>query len=100
MAGVDSAGLGEVLQNVLASFSLADRERLVQVRSLSLFLPPLVFPDTLCLDAERVSYRYASTNARSLGALKRDAAANSPARDAAPHCVCHGSFTGRVARHG
>jgi actin-related protein 5 len=31
MAGVDSAGLGEVLQNVLASFSLADRERLVQV---------------------------------------------------------------------
>jgi hypothetical protein len=41
MAGVDSAGLGEVLQNVLASFSLADRERLVQVRAfLSLSLPP------------------------------------------------------------
>jgi actin-related protein 5 len=35
MAGVDSAGLGEVLQNVLASFSLADRERLVQVRFFS-----------------------------------------------------------------
>jgi hypothetical protein len=35
MAGVDSAGLGEVLQNVLASFSLADREHLVQVRSSS-----------------------------------------------------------------
>ncbi|KAI9436991.1 chromatin remodeling complex subunit [Lactarius indigo] len=30
MAGVDSAGLGEVLQTVLASFSLADRGRLVQ----------------------------------------------------------------------
>ena len=32
MAGVDSAGLGEVLQTVLASFSQADRGRLVQVR--------------------------------------------------------------------
>lgn len=31
MAGVDSAGLGEVLQNVLASFSVADRTLLVQV---------------------------------------------------------------------
>lgn len=31
MAGVDSAGLGEVLQNVLASFSLSDRGLLVQV---------------------------------------------------------------------
>lgn len=30
MAGVDSAGLGEVLQTVLASFSQADRGRLVQ----------------------------------------------------------------------
>ncbi|KAH9172826.1 chromatin remodeling complex subunit [Lactarius sanguifluus] len=30
MAGVDSAGLGEVLQTVLASFPLADRGRLVQ----------------------------------------------------------------------
>ena len=35
MAGVDSAGLGEVLQTVLASFSLADRGRLVQVRAAS-----------------------------------------------------------------
>jgi hypothetical protein len=33
MAGVDSAGLGEVLQTVLASFSQADRGRLVQVRA-------------------------------------------------------------------
>jgi hypothetical protein len=32
MAGVDSAGLGEVLQNVLASFSVDDRGLLVQVR--------------------------------------------------------------------
>jgi hypothetical protein len=32
MAGVDSAGLGEVLQNVLASFSTDDRGLLVQVR--------------------------------------------------------------------
>ncbi|KAH9977560.1 actin-like ATPase domain-containing protein [Russula compacta] len=30
MAGVDSAGLGEVLQNVLASFSITDRALLVQ----------------------------------------------------------------------
>ena len=34
MAGVDSAGLGEVLQNVLASFSTEERGLLVQVRSL------------------------------------------------------------------
>jgi hypothetical protein len=32
MAGVDSAGLGEVLQNVLARFSDGDKGRLVQVR--------------------------------------------------------------------
>jgi actin-related protein 5 len=35
MAGVDSAGLGEVLQNVLASFSLSDRGLLVQVLTVS-----------------------------------------------------------------
>jgi actin-related protein 5 len=35
MAGVDSAGLGEVLQNVLASFSTDDRGLLVQVRCLT-----------------------------------------------------------------
>ncbi len=47
MAGVDSAGLGEVLQNVLASFPIDDRGLLVQVRyptpPLSL-LSDLVFP--------------------------------------------------------
>ena len=32
MAGVDSAGLGEVLQNVLARFSDQDKGRLVKVR--------------------------------------------------------------------
>jgi len=31
MAGVDSAGLGEVLQNVLAGFSDAEKGRLVKV---------------------------------------------------------------------
>lgn len=31
MAGVDSAGLGEVLQNVLARFSDSDKGRLVKV---------------------------------------------------------------------
>ena len=42
MAGVDSAGLGEVLQNVLASFSIDDRGLLVQVRYAS--PPPLPLP--------------------------------------------------------
>ena len=42
MAGVDSAGLGEVLQNVLASFSTEERGLLVQVRSF--FLRPCL-PD-------------------------------------------------------
>jgi actin-related protein 5 len=52
MAGVDSAGLGEVLQNVLASFSTDDRGLLVQVcrasyPPLPLPLHPLLaFPDT------------------------------------------------------
>ena len=31
MAGVDSAGIGEVVQNILAAFSTAERARLAQV---------------------------------------------------------------------
>lgn len=31
MAGVDSAGLGEVLQNILSRFSEAEKGRLVKV---------------------------------------------------------------------
>jgi actin-related protein 5 len=31
MAGVDSAGIGEVVQNILAAFSAAERARLAQV---------------------------------------------------------------------
>jgi hypothetical protein len=107
MAGVDSAGLGEVLQNVLASFSLFDRERLVQVRAfLSLSLPPclMVFLPILTLTAlihaERVSHGYASANARSLGPLTRDAPPDSPTRDAAPYRARRRHLTGRVARHG
>lgn len=33
MAGVDSAGLGEVLQNILSRFSEAEKGRLVKVRT-------------------------------------------------------------------
>lgn len=33
MAGVDSAGLGEVLQNILSRFSDAEKGKLVKVRS-------------------------------------------------------------------
>ncbi|KAG6816261.1 hypothetical protein H0H87_007342 [Tephrocybe sp. NHM501043] len=36
MAGVDSAGLGEVIQNILSRFPYEDKKRLVSVRSLSL----------------------------------------------------------------
>ncbi|KAF8640654.1 hypothetical protein AX17_000311 [Amanita inopinata Kibby_2008] len=35
MAGIDSAGLGEVIQNILARFSETDKEKLVKVRSLT-----------------------------------------------------------------
>ena len=35
MAGVDSAGLGEVLQNILSRFTDAEKGRLVKVRSFS-----------------------------------------------------------------
>ena len=38
MAGVDAAGLGEVIQNILAGFSEAEKARLVNVRTLILFL--------------------------------------------------------------
>jgi len=31
MAGIDSAGIGEVVQNILAAFSAAERARLAQV---------------------------------------------------------------------
>jgi hypothetical protein len=34
MAGVDSAGIGEVVQNILAAFSAAERARLTQVISI------------------------------------------------------------------
>lgn len=44
MAGVDSAGLGEVLQNVLASFSTDDRGLLVQVRYSTLSSSPPSLP--------------------------------------------------------
>jgi len=47
MAGVDSAGLGEVLQNVLASFSPADRGLLVQVQY---SLPPILNSPTPPID--------------------------------------------------
>jgi actin-related protein 5 len=56
MAGVDSAGLGEVLQNVLASFSTDDRGLLVQVRypTLPSSLSVLVFRTlTLTLTTQR-----------------------------------------------
>ncbi|KAJ7232861.1 actin-like protein Arp5p [Mycena haematopus] len=40
MAGVDSAGLGEVIQNVLAPFPNAEKERLVKNATLRPILPP------------------------------------------------------------
>jgi actin-related protein 5 len=49
MAGVDSAGLGEVLQNVLASFSTDDRGLLVQVRYPTLSSPSPSLPSRCSL---------------------------------------------------
>ena len=106
MAGVDSAGLGEVLQNVLASFSTDDRGLLVQVRyptlsSSSLSLPSRC-PLTLTINAmpECVLNGYTSTDARSLGPPTRDVAADPPARNAAPNSERRGPIVGRVAGHG
>jgi actin-related protein 5 len=52
MAGVDSAGLGEVIQNVLAGFTDAEKGRLVQVLILLSYLSPLLTHSR----AERVPY--------------------------------------------
>jgi hypothetical protein len=101
MAGVDSAGLGEVLQNVLASFSVADRGLLVQV--LVALFSLSYFPDAHhppIDDAERVPIGYARADAGSLGSPPRDAAADPPAGDAAPDRARRGSIAGRVARNG
>ena len=109
MAGVDSAGLGEVLQNVLASFSLSDRGLLVQV--LTSVLPP--FPlrpvshsflsrylPCSSLNAERVPNGYAGAGARALGTPSCDAAADPPARDATPDRVCGGPVPRCMAGNG
>lgn len=52
MAGVDSAGLGEVLQNVLAGFPDSDKGRLVKV---SIILIQIVSRTNCCL--ERLRHR-------------------------------------------
>ena len=106
MAGVDSAGLGEVLQNVLASFSTDDRGLLVQVRYAALSSSSPSLPSrcshTLTIDTvpERVLNRYTSKDARSLGPPTCDVAADPPARNAAPDSARRGPIVGRVARHG
>lgn len=91
MAGVDSAGLGEVLQNVLASFSTDDRGLLVQVRYPALCSPSLSSRCSLTptIDAipERVLNGYPSTDARSLGTPTSDVTADPPARNAAADCA-------------
>ncbi len=100
MAGVDSAGLGEVLQNVLASFSVTDRGLLVQV--LVALFSLSYFPDAHhpLDDAERVPIGYARADAGSLGSPAGDGAADPPAGDAAPDRARRGSIAGRVARNG
>jgi hypothetical protein len=114
MAGVDSAGLGEVLQNVLASFSISDRGLLVQVLTSTLLpiplrplLPPVAFSIlTVPLsrlsthDAERVPNGYAGPDSRALGPPPCDAATDPPARDAAPDRVCGGPVPGCMAGNG
>lgn len=106
MAGVDSAGLGEVLQNVLASFSTDDRGLLVQVRcpSLSSPSPPLPSRCSLSITAdimpECVLNGYTSTDAWSPGPPTSDVATDSPARNAAADSARRGPIVGRVARHG
>ena len=102
MAGVDSAGLGEVLQNVLASFSTDDRGLLVQVRCPT-FSSPLrpCLPDACSLmPPERVFNGYTSTDARSLGPSTRGVAADPPARNATADSARGGPIVRRLARHG
>ena len=109
MAGVDSAGLGEVLQNVLASFSLSDRGLLVQVlTSIPPFSSPPLFPTRSCYlptyhtrrDTERVPNGYAGADARALGPPPCDAATDPPARDATPDRVRGGPVPGCMAWNG
>jgi hypothetical protein len=97
MAGVDSAGLGEVLQTVLASFSQADRGRLVQARAtLSLFFQRRGADYV----AERLPHRLARANARPRRPSTRDATTDPPARDAAQHRARGGPVNRRMARYG
>lgn len=56
MAGVDSAGLGEVVQNVLAPFSEAQKARLVNVRRTYVCETPHPLPNACPRFLERIHY--------------------------------------------
>lgn len=50
MAGVDSAGIGEVLQNILSRFSDAEKGRLVNVRPFYRTLPNITLTHLCALE--------------------------------------------------
>ncbi len=106
MAGVDNAGLGEVLgevpQNVLVSILSQIAWHLVQVcNALSSFLLSSHDADH-AVSSRRTSssqtHRSTDTNARPRRPPARDAATDPPAHDAAPHLARGGPVNGRVAR--
>ncbi|SRR6266702_1652434 len=104
MAGVDSVGLGEVPQNVLVSFSLADRvaSRPGARCALSSLLLSSHDADHAVSSRRTLPHKLidAETNARPRRPPARDAATNHPAQDAAPHLARGGSVNGHVARDG
>jgi hypothetical protein len=83
MAGVDSAGLGEVLQTVLARFSDADKGRLVKVRPPR--LPAHASAFALTHPSERVRDRRALAHSGRRATASSRAPADPSARNAARH---------------
>jgi hypothetical protein len=77
MAGVDSAGLGEVLQNVLAGFPDSDKSRFAQVSIYTIYYSSLVFTDTCYLECLRHRFTVPFTQPYS-------ATAKHPSADPAP----------------
>jgi hypothetical protein len=85
MAGVDSAGLGEVLQNVLAGFPDHEKARLVQVG-----VPPhwLSVVSTNAYCSERLRHRFPISPTRPHPAIAKHASADSSSGNATQDCAC------------
>lgn len=76
LAGVDSAGLGEVIQNVLARFSEPEKARLASVRPLLCILP--LFHTSNLNEPEHFAYRWSLPTLRPFESSLRRAPSSPP----------------------